>query len=50
MPPKVKIPKMLKKTDQRLEVAASAKPVIEEKAKDEDEMFIPSSMFFTYNP
>ena len=40
---------MLKKTDQRLEVAA-AKPEVQEKAKDEDEMFVPSAMFFTYNP
>ena len=48
-PPKVKVPKMLKKTDQRVQ-QAEAKPATQEKAKDSEEVFEPASMFFSYNP
>jgi len=48
-PPKVRMPRMLKASDQRLENAAPTRAV-ERKPKDSEEIFEPSTMFFSYNP
>jgi U3 small nucleolar RNA-associated protein 24 len=50
MPPvKRKVAKMLKPTDQRLQIAAKPAPQPTQ-APDAEEVFTPSSMFFSYNP